>query len=184
MEVPSLVVIVGMRSSPLLCWHHSHWCQHSATYFLLISGPKLSPAGALSVVLAPTRKESGLIDPPVICCLRSYDATPKGELALMAASSPFTNAIPLGAARLSSKVFLTLTSNGLIVVSGVGSPVVVIWVGPNLTRVKGELALLDHRSPAVSNTSAHGPWIDPWPSSLRTTSGVRFAIVPRPIPGR
>ena len=95
------------------------------SYLLLISGPKLSPAGMLRVVLPPTKKESGLIAPPVICSLRSYDATPKGELALIAASSPLTNAIPLGAARLSSSVFLTLTSNGPIVVSGVGSPVAV-----------------------------------------------------------
>src|SRR5713101_7148650 len=125
----------------------------------------------LRVVLAPTKKESGLIDPPVICCLRSYDATPKGELALIAASSPFTNAIPLGAARLSSKVFLTLTSNGLIVVSGVGSPEAVIWVGPNLTRVNGGLELLDHRSPASSNTSAHGPSIE-FILSVRVTLGM------------
>src|SRR5712692_8174517 len=133
MEAPSLVVIVGIRTFSLAVLAPLAVVPTLCNYFLLISGPKLSPAGMLRVVLAPTRKESGLIDPPVICCLRSYDATPKGELALIAASSPFTNAIPLGAARLSSKVFLaTFTSNGLIVVSGVGSPEAVIWVGPNL----------------------------------------------------
>jgi hypothetical protein len=58
---------------------------------------KLSPAGALSVVLAPTRKESGLIAPPVICSLRSQVATPKCDAKLIAAISPFSsNAIPLG----------------------------------------------------------------------------------------
>jgi hypothetical protein len=66
-------------------------------YLTLMSGPKLSPAGMLRVVLPPMKKESGLIDPPVFCSLASYDATPKGELALIAASSPFTNAISLGA---------------------------------------------------------------------------------------
>src|SRR5258708_4249432 len=152
---------------------------------MLISGPKLSPAGALSVVLAPARKTSGLTEPPTICILASYPATPNGGAELIAASSLFSSiAIPLGAARLSSVVFLTFTANGLIVVSGVGSPVMVIWVGPNLTRVNGALALLDHRSPAVSKKRAHGPWIDPWPSSLRTTSGVRFAIIFLSIAGR
>ena len=51
-------------------------------------------------------------------------------------------------------------------------------VDRNSTIVNGVLALLDHRLPAVSKTSAHGPWIEPAPSSFKTSCG---AIVCAPV---
>ena len=51
-------------------------------------------------------------------------------------------------------------------------------VDRNSTIVNGVFALLDHRSPAVSKTSAHGPWIEPAPSSFKTSWG---AIVCVPV---
>src|SRR6202051_1590407 len=150
-----------------------------------MSWPKLSPAGALRVVLAPTRKDAGLVVPPAACSFASYRATPKGAAELIAARLSFwSKAIPLGATRVSNLALPpTISLKGLIVVSGVGAPVVVICVGPNFTSVNGEFALLDHRSPAWSNTSAHGPWTELLPASLRTTSGTR-TWRPLPIAGR
>src|SRR5580692_2840387 len=115
-----------------------------------MSGPKLSPAGALRVVWAPTRKDAGLIVPPAACSFALYRETPKGAAELIATRLPFwSKAIPLGATRVSNLALPpTISLKGLIVVWGVGAPVLLICVGPNFTSVFGEFALLDHKSPA------------------------------------
>src|SRR5208283_2255600 len=94
-----------------------------------------------------------------------------------------SNAIPLGAARVVSVLWPTFSLTGPIVVFGVGSPEVAICEGVNLTSVFGAFALLDHRSPALSKTRAHGALIDIKPSSSRITSGTS-TVVPLPSVGR
>jgi len=101
---------------------------------------------------------------------------PNGGAELTAERSPrLSKASPFGAFRVVFPPRLV----GEIVTLGTGvAPVPPpSAVAANLTTVKGALALLDHRSPAASKTSAHGAWIEPAPSSLRTSCG---ASVPHP----
>ena len=105
----------------------------------------MTPAGALRVVVAPTRKVEGA-GPLVVGA--SWDlaksAMPKGAAELAAARSPrLSKAMPLGATR----VWLVWTATLERVMDGVGVPPAASCVGVNSTRVLGGLALLDHRSP-------------------------------------
>src|SRR5579883_2676939 len=73
-------------------------------------------------------------------------------------------------------VWLPCTVVGLIVVIGVGVPLAIRLALANSTNVNGVFALLDQRLPAASNASSHGPWMDPWPLSVKVISGVSMGV--------
>src|SRR5487761_1004403 len=99
--------------------------------------------------------------------------TPNGVSELTTDRSPeLSNAIPLGEFRLASP----LTMAELNVTAGVGLPLAVKLALENWTTVPGELALLDQRLPVLSNASAHGPWMEPLPSSDSIMLGVRVTL--------
>src|SRR5450755_2101518 len=97
----------------------------------------------------------------------------------MAARLPsLSKASPLGALR----VVLPPSLTGEIVTLGTGvAPVPPpSAVAANSTTVKGALALLDHKLPAASKTSAQGAWIEPAPSSFKTSCGAMVCAPVRP----
>src|SRR5580692_3036810 len=102
---------------------------------------------------------------------------PNGVAELTAERSPrLSKARPFGA----FKVVLPPTLVGEIVIFGTGfAPAPPpSCVDRNSTIVNGVFALLDHRLPNESKTSAHGAWIEPAPSSFKTSWG---AIVCVPV---
>src|SRR5580704_9232832 len=95
---------------------------------------------------------------------------PSGVVALVAAMSP---ALSKHRPLVSFSVELPLSVVGLIVMVGVGVPVIARFALANSTRVNGVLELLDQRLPEESNANSQGPCTEPLPSSLRTRVGVR-----------
>src|ERR1700758_1527195 len=104
---------------------------------------------------------------------------PKASAASTLTTSPtLSKHRPFGASRDG----VPLTETGLMVIAGVGAAVVARLALENSTNVFGAAELLDHRFPFASKASAQGDCMEPLPSSLRITFGVRSGVT-MPVAG-